>query len=193
VIGKLSLGRQWKGPQAPFPLASAEIFPGEDNVDILLMLFKFLSMQCKRTSTKRFTHSTKKNGSILRRPITSLGHQEGRRVFREGPKFLNYTTSNIFELCPTHFSRGGRKFFYGGGFASPAPPPGYGTDFKAIVTKKCTSLAAIARHFEISYTKYTICMLIVHAEYFFTKKQIAVVYKTTITSFVYPAILASII
>jgi len=26
------------------------------------------------------------------RPVTSLGHQEGRRVFREGPKF--------FELCP---------------------------------------------------------------------------------------------
>ena len=26
------------------------------------------------------------------RPVTSLGHQEGRRVFREGPEF--------FELCP---------------------------------------------------------------------------------------------
>jgi len=91
------------------------------------------------------------------------------------------------------FFQGRAKIFLWGGLRLPCAPPGYGTDFKAIVTKKCTSLAAIARHFEISYTKYTICMLIVHAEYFFTKKQIAVVYKTTITSFVYPAILASII
>ena len=28
VIGKLSLGRQWKGTQAPFPLVSEETFPG---------------------------------------------------------------------------------------------------------------------------------------------------------------------
>jgi len=32
------------------------------------------------------------------RPVTSLGHQVGRRVFREEPQF--------FKLCPTHFSRG---------------------------------------------------------------------------------------
>jgi len=89
VIGKLSLGHQWKGPQAPFPLASAEIFPGGDNVDILLMLFRLKTMQCKRTFTQRFTHSTQK------------------------------------EIAP----------FYGNNH------------------KKCTSLAAIARHFEISYTK----------------------------------------
>jgi len=44
------------------------------------------------------------------RPVTSLGHQEGRRVFREGPKF--------FELCKIFlnyvqhiFSRGGAKNF----------------------------------------------------------------------------------
>jgi len=36
-------------------------------------------------------------------PVTSLRHQEGRRVFREGPKF--------FKLCPTHFSRGGGQKF----------------------------------------------------------------------------------
>ena len=43
------------------------------------------------------------------RSVTSLGHQEGRRVFREGPKF--------FELCPIFlnyvqhiFPEGGEKF-----------------------------------------------------------------------------------
>jgi len=34
------------------------------------------------------------------RPVISLGHQEGRRVFTEGPKFL--------KLCPAHFA-GGRR------------------------------------------------------------------------------------
>jgi len=53
------------------------------------------------------------------RPVTSLGHQEGRRVFREGPTF--------FELCPIflnyvqHIFPGGAKIFLGG-FAPPAPP-----------------------------------------------------------------------
>ena len=46
------------------------------------------------------------------RPVTSLGHQEGRRVFRDGPKF--------FELCPIflnfvqHISSGVAKNFLGG-------------------------------------------------------------------------------
>ena len=51
------------------------------------------------------------------RSVTSLGRQEGRRVFREGPKF--------FELCPIFlnyvqhiFPEGGEKF---------PPPSGYGT------------------------------------------------------------------
>ena len=49
------------------------------------------------------------------RPVTSRGHKEGRRVFREGPKY--------FELCPIvlnyvrHIFPGGAKFFLGG-----APP-----------------------------------------------------------------------
>jgi len=49
------------------------------------------------------------------RPVTSLGHQEGRRVFQEGPKF--------FELCPIflnyvqHIFIGGEKIFLWGGFA----------------------------------------------------------------------------
>jgi len=46
------------------------------------------------------------------RPVTSLGHQEGRRVFREGPRF--------FEPCPIflnyvqHIFPGGPKIFLGG-------------------------------------------------------------------------------
>ena len=55
VIGKLSL--EWC--QAPFLWASAVIFPG-GNVDILLILFRLLTMQCKRTFTKRFTLSSQK-------------------------------------------------------------------------------------------------------------------------------------
>jgi len=45
-------------------------------------------------------------------PVTSLGHQEGRSVFWEGPKF--------FELCPIVFNQvqyifqGGEKFSRGG-------------------------------------------------------------------------------
>jgi len=39
------------------------------------------------------------------RPVTSLGHQEGRRVFREGgPNFLNYVQ---------HIFPDGRKIFLG--------------------------------------------------------------------------------
>jgi len=53
------------------------------------------------------------------RPVTSLGHQEGRRVFWEGPKF--------FELCPIflnyvqHNFLGRAKNFLGG-IGPPAPP-----------------------------------------------------------------------
>jgi len=52
---------------------------------------------------------------VSRRPVTSLGQQEGRRVFQEGP--------NFFELCPIflnyvqHIFTGGEKNFLGGGFA----------------------------------------------------------------------------
>jgi len=56
VSGRLSL--EW--PQTPFLRASTVIFPGEGNVDILLILFRLLTMQCKRTFTKRFTLSTQK-------------------------------------------------------------------------------------------------------------------------------------
>ena len=54
------------------------------------------------------------------RPVTSLGHQEGRRVFWEGPNFF-FAVSNIFKLYPTHFSRG-TKNFLGGLRPLPAPP-----------------------------------------------------------------------
>jgi len=49
------------------------------------------------------------------RPVTSLGHQEGRRVFREGPKFLHHV--QFFKLSQTHVSRGG------GNFSRGAKPP----------------------------------------------------------------------
>jgi len=52
---------------------------------------------------------------VRHRLVTSVGHQEGRRISWEGPKF--------FELCPTHFSRGANMFL--GGF-SPLLPSGYG-------------------------------------------------------------------
>jgi len=38
--------------------ASAEIFPGGGKVDILLIIFRLLTMQCTWTFTKRFTLST---------------------------------------------------------------------------------------------------------------------------------------
>jgi len=46
--------------------------------------------------------------SLTRRPVTSLGHQEGRRVFWEWPKFLNYV--RYFPIVPNIFFQG-RKFF----------------------------------------------------------------------------------
>ena len=57
--------------------------------------------------------------------------------------------------------------------------------------KKCTSLAATARHIAISYKiDY---LQILQVEYFFTKKQIAMVFnKTTIMSLFYQARFASI-
>ena len=65
-------------------------------------------------------------GLVVLRPVTSLGHQEGRRVFWEGPKF--------FELCPIIliidvqyiFPRGAKNFL--GEASTPLrPPPGYGS------------------------------------------------------------------
>jgi len=51
----------------------------------------------------------RQDSEFATRPVTSWGHQQGRRVFREGPKF--------FELCPMflnyaqHIFPGGRKIF----------------------------------------------------------------------------------
>jgi len=59
--------------------------------------------------------------------------------------------------------------------------------------KKCTSLAAIARHFEISYTN-RLSADFSNRVVFFTRKQISLVFnKTTIMPLVYPARLANII
>jgi len=54
--------------------------------------------------TPIFRHSTVCK-PFADRPVTSLGHQGGRRVFWEGLKFL--------KLCPTHFSRWSEKFCRG--------------------------------------------------------------------------------
>jgi len=43
--------------QGPYAWAPAENFPG-GNIDILLIFFKLLTMQCKWTLTKDFTLST---------------------------------------------------------------------------------------------------------------------------------------
>jgi len=58
---------------------------------------------------------TKVENGVKHKPVTSLGHQEGRRVFWEWPKF--------FKLCPTPFSRRGELFCRG---RSPPSSPGYG-------------------------------------------------------------------
>jgi len=44
-----------------------------------------------------------------RRPVTSLGHQEGRRLFREGPKFFELCP--MFSNCVQHIFPGGAKIF----------------------------------------------------------------------------------
>jgi len=49
---------------------------------------------------------------ISYKPITSLGHQLGRRVF---------WGAHFFKLCSTHFSRWGRKNLLWRGFAPCAP------------------------------------------------------------------------
>jgi len=58
--------------------------------------------------------------TFIIRPVTSLGHQEGRRVFRKGPKF--------FELCPIclnyvqNIFPGGAKNFLAGASSPPLVP-----------------------------------------------------------------------
>jgi len=46
---------------------------------------------------------------VPHRPVTSLEHKEGRRVFLEGPNFFKLCPIS-FILCPTQFSRGRWKF-----------------------------------------------------------------------------------
>jgi len=43
------------------------------------------------------------------RPVTSLGHQEGRKFFWEGQKFLNCVQK--FQTMSNIFFQAGRKFF----------------------------------------------------------------------------------
>jgi len=58
---------------------------------------------------------------IPNKPVTSLRHQEGRRVFREGPKFFKLCP--ILLKCVQHTFPGGRKIFCRG-----LSPHGYGPD-----------------------------------------------------------------
>jgi len=55
--------------------------------------------------------------ALVARPVISLGHQKGRRVFRQGPKFFELCPIFI-KLCPTHFSRRGKNFI-GENFSAP--------------------------------------------------------------------------
>jgi len=101
----------------------------KQNVDILLILFRLLTLQCILDvqitlyyfyTTKKMSHESIRSIWILLksyssegvyRPVTSLGHQGGRRVFWEWPK--------LFKLCPILLNNvqnifpGGREFFLG--------------------------------------------------------------------------------
>jgi len=57
---------------------------------------------------------------LITRPVTSLGHQVGRRVFWEGLKFFK-PCPIVLKICQTHFYRGVKNFARGA-----SPPPGYG-------------------------------------------------------------------
>ena len=69
------------------------------------------------------------------RPVTSLGHQAGRRVFWEGPKSV--------KQCPTHFSRGSEKFCSG---SEASPRPALITGLLCCATDRIFKMTA---HFEI--------------------------------------------
>jgi len=60
----------------------------------------------------KMANKTVKRTAGTSRPVTSLGHQSGRRIFWEGPKF--------FKVCPTHFSWEAKKLL--GVFSPPSPP-----------------------------------------------------------------------
>jgi len=45
------------------------------------------------------------------RPVTSLGHQEGKEFSERGPNFLNYVQN--FKIMSNTFFQGGEKFSKG--------------------------------------------------------------------------------
>jgi len=55
------------------------------------------------------------------RPVTSLEHQGGQRVFWEGPKFFKLCPIVLNTLCATHFSRESEEFFRKGFLPSYGP------------------------------------------------------------------------
>ena len=73
-----------------------------------------ICMLCQKTSTKPWCANVNMTSYQACNQLRRLG---GAKSFLRGPIFS--TVSNSFKLCPTHFSRGAKKF--SGGFAPPAP------------------------------------------------------------------------
>ena len=87
-----------------------------------------------------------------------LGTPGGAKSFPRGAKSF-WTMSNVFKLCPKHFSRGGEKFL--GRASSPLRPPcaspGYGPDHKPNVGKMFRNCNATNhRWLPITYKKRSI-------------------------------------
>jgi len=90
-------------------------FPVYGNMVNKKIMYQYLRKVCREKVCRtkflgkirtRYPLHTPKIACSYTRPVTSLRHQMGQRVFWEGPKF--------FKLCPTHFSRGGERYFRGG-------------------------------------------------------------------------------
>jgi len=74
--------------------------------------------------------------TVINRPITSLGHQEGRRVFWEGPK--------LFKLCPMVLNY--VQLIFTGGLC----PPGYGPGHKSTQGWKVSFWESVRRKFSVN-------------------------------------------
>ena len=83
------------------------------------------------------------------RPVTSLGHQEGRRVFREGPIF--FEPCPIFLFYVQHIFPGGAKHFLGG--ASPPLVTGlfrwWGPEAQALREAPCADTKCLGRRWSM--------------------------------------------
>jgi len=68
------------------------------------------SVSCKSKVLLRFFFPLLVKG--IKQARNQLGTPGGAKSFPRGAQIF-WTTSNIFKLCPTHFTRGGEKFFWG--------------------------------------------------------------------------------